>query len=37
MSRERSRNELKTAGIDSGRRAQTLSLDEWHRLYIALS
>jgi 16S rRNA (adenine1518-N6/adenine1519-N6)-dimethyltransferase len=23
----------KTAGIDSGRRAQTLSLDEWHTLY----
>src|SRR5262249_37456050 len=33
LSRQEAQKLLESAGIDSGRRAQTLSLDEWYKLY----
>jgi 16S rRNA (adenine1518-N6/adenine1519-N6)-dimethyltransferase len=33
LSRETAEQTLRNAGIDPGRRAQTLSLEEWHALY----
>lgn len=36
LSREEAEKLLQSAGISSNRRAQTLSLDEWHTLYQAL-
>lgn len=35
MSRDQAEELLRAAGIDSARRPQTLSLDEWHNLYSA--
>lgn len=36
LSRDETRALCETASIDPGRRAQTLSLEEWHKLYQAL-
>ena len=37
LSRQEAEEFLGSAGIEANRRAQTLSLDEWHRLYLAMN
>ena len=37
MSKDDARAKLEQAGIDSGLRAQALTLDEWHKLYTVLT
>lgn len=34
LSRDQAGTILKNAGVDPGRRAQTLSLEEWHKIYL---
>jgi len=34
LGRDQAETILKTAGIDPGRRAQTLALEEWHKIYL---